>query len=76
MKISLDTLQPGQGAWVTALNCPDDLRRRLADFGLVPDTWVRCRYRSPGRDLSALELRGTVLAVRSTDLAQIIGRRL
>ncbi len=74
--MTLDALRPGQRACVTALNCPDDLRRRLAAFGLVPDTCVGCRYRSPDGKLSALELRGTVLAVRNTDLAGIHARRL
>ena len=47
------------------------LRRRLAEFGLVPGTKVRCRYRSPDGGVTAIGLRGAVLALRTGDLRRI-----
>ena len=76
MEFWLDSLTPGMQAVVTRIACPEALARRLADFGLVEGTNVTCRYRSPGGSVFALELRGTVLAIRKSDLRQIAARRL
>ncbi len=76
MDIYLDHLQPGMEAVVTSLGCAKQLKQRLADFGLVSGTRVRCRYRSPDKSLSALELRGAVIAIRRADLHTIAGRLL
>lgn len=75
MECFLNELRPGEGALVTAL--PEGpLSRRLKDFGLVPDTAVRCRCWGPGGHLTALELRGGVIALRRGDLGRIAARRL
>ncbi len=76
MEISLDGLRPGMKAVVTRVSCEETLRRRLEDFGLTEETQVSCRYRSPHDDVTALELRGTVLAIRRRDLCRISGRSL
>lgn len=74
MDICLDGLGPGTEAVVTAFYCPQNLRHRLADFGMVEGTKVVCRYCSPDGDVAAISLRGTTLAIRRTDLAQIAAR--
>ncbi len=74
MDISLDCLMPGTQATVTAVACEPGLKARLADFGLICGTTVSCRYESPKKDLKALALRGTVIAVRTTDLRRIRAR--
>lgn len=71
MEMRLDRLMPGRWATVTAIAVPKELRRRLRDFGLVVGTKVCCRYRSPRSDVTALELRGTVIALRTRDLKLI-----
>lgn len=71
MQISLDRLRPGLEAIVTEINVDAALQCRLRDFGLVPGTKVCCRYRSPGGGVTALELRGSVLALRTRDLKNI-----
>lgn len=73
MEITLDRLSPGMGATVIHIGTKDALRRRLADFGLVPGTKVQCRYRSPHGDVTAIAFRGAVLALRTRDLGQIAG---
>ncbi len=74
MELWLDGLMPGMEAVVTGFFCSEQLRQRLADFGMIEGTRVCCRYRSPGGDVSALGLRGTTLAIRRADLAQIAAR--
>jgi len=71
MEIGLDRICPGETAVVTKLETADTLARRLRHFGMIPGTKVRCRYRSPGGSVTALELRGTVLALRTCDLRKI-----
>jgi ferrous iron transport protein A len=73
MEIGLHQLCPGMKARVTRLDCDGEFSSRLADFGLVPGTLLSCRYRSPGGSVTALELRHTVLAIRTGDLRQIHG---
>ena len=76
MECFLNELRPGDGGLVTALPEGTPLTRRLREFGLVPPTAVRCRYWGPGGHLTALELRGAVIAVRREDLGKIPVRRL
>lgn len=71
METSLDRIKPGGRAVVTMIGTDAALCKRLRDFGLVPGTKVTCRYRSPWGDVTALELRGSVLALRTTDLRKI-----
>ena len=71
MEITLDCLCPDMEGVVRDVNTEDALRRRLAEFGLVPGTKVRCRYRSPDGGVTAIGLRGAVLALRTGDLRRI-----
>ena len=71
MEMSLARLENGVWATVRELAISAALADRLRDFGLIPGTRVRCRYRSPGGDVTALEFRGTVVALRTRDLAGI-----
>ena len=71
METGLDQLRPGAVAVVTEINTDPVLKRRLHDFGMIPGTTVRCCYRCPWGKLTALELRGSVLALRTADLRKI-----
>lgn len=71
MEMSLERLTPGLRGEVIQINAPEPLRCRLRDFGLVPGTEVSIRYRSPDGGVTALQLRGTVVAVRSRELKKI-----
>ncbi|MBO5954190.1 MAG: ferrous iron transport protein A [Oscillospiraceae bacterium] len=71
METGLDHLRPGKRAVITQVNTDAALKRRLKDFGLVPGTTVYCRYRCPWGHVTALELRGSVLALRTRDLGKI-----
>ena len=71
MTTTLDRVKPGMQAVVTELGVGEALARRLRDFGMVPGTQVCCRYRSPGCQVTALECRGAVIALRTRDLENI-----
>lgn len=74
MEISMDRLKLGQQGVVKKIDTDQHLKRRLADFGVVPGTCVACRYRTPGGGVTALEFRGTVLALRTRDMKKICVR--
>lgn len=71
MENTLNQILPGQQAQITAVDTDAHLKARLQAFGLVPGTNVTCRYRSPGKFVTALEFRGTVVALRTRDLKKI-----
>ena len=71
MGMSLARLEPGSWAWVKRIEMDSGVEERLRDFGMVPGTRVGCRYRSPGDHMTALEFRGTVVALRTRDLERI-----
>ena len=75
MGIMLCEIWPGTRAVVTEIPDTNPLKSRLRQFGLVQGTKLCCRFLSPGGDLAALELRGTVIAVRRKDLSGIMVRR-
>ena len=71
MEISLDGLRLGQQGTVTQVETDKVLKHRLQAFGLVPGTRVYCRYRTPCGSVTALELRSSVIALRTRDMARI-----
>ena len=71
MERFLDGLCPGTEAVVRAVETEEELKNRLRDFGLVPGTRVRCCYRSPGGQVTAIRCRGSVIALRTRDLRAI-----
>ena len=68
MQVRLDRLPCAIPAVVLEISCKPELRERLRDFGLVIGTEVTARYRSPDKGVTALEFRGTVIALRTRDL--------
>lgn len=72
MEISLDRLGLGRLGVVTHIDTDAHMKSRLRAFGMVPGTQVRCRYRSPGGSVTALEFRGSVVALRTRDLQRIL----
>lgn len=73
MEITLSQLCVDKMAVVTHVDTEEKLKQRLRDYGLIPGTIVRCRYRSPDGSVLALEFRGSVVAVRSKDLEAVRG---
>jgi Fe2+ transport system protein FeoA len=73
MEITLAQLPLDKLAVVTEIHTKESVKSRLRDYGLVPGTIVRCRYRSPDGSVLALEFRGSVVAVRAKDLQCVRG---
>jgi Fe2+ transport system protein FeoA len=69
--MTLNQLSPGRECVVIRIETDDNLRQRLADFGMVPGTLVCPRFRSPGGGMTAISLRGSVIALRTKDLERI-----
>lgn len=76
MEIPLDKLDYGMKAVVTHIGSQELLRCRLRAYGLIDGTEVALRYRSPDGGVTALELRGTVVAIRTKELKKIRVRLL
>ena len=72
MVMSLDRLRPGLTATVIEMKTSRGLSVRLKDYGIVPGANIRCRYRSPGGKVTALEVMGAVIAVRTRELRHIM----
>lgn len=67
----LSELCPGERGIIVEMEVQAALRQRLKDFGFVPGTQVECCYHGPGRKMAAVRCRGSVLALRTRDLARI-----
>jgi ferrous iron transport protein A len=70
--IPLNDLPIGRKARVKLLSPGSESRRRLLDLGLVSDTEVEALQKSPSGDPTAYQIRGTVIALRSEDAADIM----
>ncbi|MCJ7716654.1 MAG: FeoA domain-containing protein [Anaerolineales bacterium] len=66
--IPLDTLKPGQAGVVTGISSLSRgmERRRLFDLGIIPGTEIKVEMVNPGGDPTAYRIRGSVIALRST----------
>ena len=71
MQTNLNKLRLGTQAVVEHIGTEPDLWQRLRDFGFIPGTRVCCRYRTPCGSVTAVEFRGSVVALRTRDLAKI-----
>ena len=71
MEMGLDKLPLGVSGQITQMAEGLPLTRRLNQFGMVPGTRICCRYRTPGGSVTAVEFRGTVVALRTRDMSAI-----
>lgn len=69
--MTLNRLAAGQTANVTKLLLDGAIRRRLLDLGLIEGTQVRCIRRALTGDPVIYGFRGTMVALRREDSAQI-----
>ena len=68
---TLNTLSLGQKACVVSINCPSNIKQRLLDLGLVPNTIITPILRSPSNCTVAYEFRGSTIALRNDDAKYI-----
>jgi len=71
-KKTLDVLQIGESAIIHSLNSTKLERRRMLDFGLIPEATITALYTSPFNNPTAYLIKGTVIALRNEDARKII----
>lgn len=72
MKTSLNTISLNQLVTINSLNCTGSIKRRLLDLGLIDGANIIPILQSPAGELTAYEIRGTVIAIREEDTKKII----
>ena len=71
MKTSLDTVKLNTSVKIKSLDCTGSLKRRLLDLGLVKGATITPILLSPAGELTAYEVRGTIIAIRIEDTKNI-----
>lgn len=69
---NLNGIDVGEYAEIAELLTKGNMRRRLLDIGLTPDTMVECVGKSPAGDPKAFLIRGAVIAIRKEDCDEIL----
>ncbi|HOO23027.1 MAG TPA: FeoA family protein [Clostridia bacterium] len=69
--MTLDKLQTGKAGIITRVNGEGELRLRLLDMGLIPNTRVQAVKFAPLGDPMEIHLRGYALTLRLEDARQI-----
>ncbi len=75
VELTLSELSLDDEAIVVEIGAEGFMKQRLYDLGLVPETHVKVLMRSPLGDPMAIEVRGTVIALRREDASQIVVRK-
>ena len=70
--MNLNSLGRGQYARVVKVKAEGSVKRRLNELGVIPDTLVYFIRKSPLGDPVAFYVRGSTVAIRKTDLNNII----
>ena len=69
---TLDKVKTGGLAVIKNINTSPDLKQRLFDIGMLPLTQVKVLHQSPLGNPRAYLVRGTVIALRNADAAEIL----
>lgn len=69
--IDLNKLPLNEIGIIKQVECEGNIKRRLLDMGLVKGTKIVPVLVSPSKDPRAFEVRGSVIAIRSEDAANI-----
>ena len=69
---TLDDLKIGTSAIIKSLTSSNLERRRMLDFGLIPNAKITALYKSPFNNPTAYLIKGTVIALRNEDAKKIL----
>lgn len=69
---TLDNLPIGKSATIHSLISNNLERRRMLDFGFVPESTVTALYKSPFNNPIAYLVKGTIIALRNEDAKKIL----
>lgn len=70
--IPLTNLKLNSTAKISDICCSENIKRRLLDLGIIPNTSITPVFKSTCSDPIAYEIRGTVLAIRNQDAQNIL----
>lgn len=77
LETTLCQLRPGEGGWISAFACDEDLTRRFMEMGLLLEEFVEVLHQAPfGGDPVAIQVRGSLLALRRAEANHIRVRRV
>ncbi len=68
----LSDISEGETAEISRILTESDMRRRLLDIGLIPETQVICLNQGAKKEISAYLIRGAVIALRKEDCKNIL----
>ncbi len=74
--MTLDELEVGEKAFITAVNGEGALRRHLLGMGCIPKTQVELHKVAPMKDPIEIRLRGYLLTLRVEDAKKIEVERI
>ena len=67
----LSEIKENQTCIIDFVNCKDNLKSRLNDLGLIPETKVKCVNIAMGGTPLAFDIRGSIIALRKSDCENI-----
>ena len=70
--IPLSKLEINSTGIIKEINCSSNIKRRLLDLGLIPNTPITPIMKSVAGDPIAYEVRNIILAIRKQDSDKII----
>ena len=70
--IPLTKLEINPSGFIKEINCKNNIKRRLLDLGLIPNTKITPIMKSVTGDPMAYEVRNIILAIRKQDAENII----
>ena len=69
---TLNKLSIGSTATINSLLFTGNLRRRMLDLGIVPNSKITALFKSPFGNPTAFLIRGSIIALRNIDAEKII----
>jgi Fe2+ transport system protein FeoA len=72
--VPLSLIKPDERAVISSFHIGSALRDRLYSLGMIPGTEVMCLYKREG-GLTAINVRGSVVAIRLSDARAILVKK-
>lgn len=70
--LSLDKIMLGNSAKIININGNIEIKRRLLDLGIAPNSIIKPEFKSPFNDPVAYLIKGTTIALRNDDAKNIM----
>lgn len=70
--LTLDKISVGDKAKIVKINSDIEIKRRLLDLGIIPNSIIKSEFKSPFNDPVAYLIRGTTIALREEDAKNIV----